>query len=331
MRIKEVRNIIKNYSEEELRILLTEMYKAIPKTVKEEKDIDQMVEDINSYKNSRRRVSRQKEDVNIELLEYEVETFIEYAYKQYYFAPNSFVHKKERPKWRFKVSKYIKQLDKVENNELVIELLEKIYEVLCYGCHYVIFSSDDPFASIRISQEDVFNRIVRRKFADGFKREAITSTLKLMAANKPADSLLPSLLQYINTPDSRLITIEECNKLQQMVKNGHKLTSNKLEKSNSGRYYTQEKINILVETAFYCYLELSEYETAGEYFMSNYEGHDDEVKLYILLRLLYESDLKENWLSEYEKAIQGGIKPRERLTKMYEYIIKENKLPDYMY
>jgi len=116
-----------------------------------------------------------------------------------------------------------------------------------------------------------------------------------------------------------------------MVKNGHKLTSNKLEKSNSGRYYTQEKINILVETAFYCYLELSEYETAGEYFMSNYEGHDDEVKLYILLRLLYESDLKENWLSEYEKAIQGGIKPRERLTKMYEYIIKENKLPDYMY
>jgi len=181
MRIKEVRNIIKNYSEEELRILLTEMYKAIPKTVKEEKDIDQMVEDIdiNSYKNSRRRVSRQKEDVNIELLEYEVETFIEYAYKQYYFAPNSFVHKKERPKWRFKVSKYIKQLDKVENNELVIELLEKIYEVLCYGCHYVIFSSDDPFASIRISQEDIFNRIVRRKFADGFKREVITSTLRL--------------------------------------------------------------------------------------------------------------------------------------------------------
>jgi len=241
------------------------------------------------------------------------------------------VHKKERPKWRFKVNNFIKQLDKVENNELALELLEKIYEVLCYGCHYVIFSSDDPFASIRISQEDIFNRIVRRKFADGFKREAITSILKLMAANKPADSLLLSLLQYINTPDSRLITIEECNKLQQRVKNGHKLTSNELEKCNSGEYYIDEKINILVKMAFYCYLELSEYEKAGDYFMSNYEEYNDEVKLYILLWLLYGNDLKENWLSEYEKAIRGGIKPRERLTKMYEYIIKENKLPDYMY
>jgi len=328
MQIKEVRSIINNYSEEELRVLLAEMYKAIPKKVKEEKNIDRMIEDINSFKRSRRRVTRKKESIDLDLLEYEVEEFVEYAYKQYYFAPNSFVHKKERPKWRFKVNRYIKQLDKVDDNDLAIELLKKLYEVLCYGYHYVIFSSSEPFNSIRMSQEEVFNRIINRKFADGINPETITFALKLMAANKPDSSLIESLLQYLKTPDSRQIAIEQCDKLQQAVRNGRRLTDNKLERSHSGKYFIGEKINILVETAFYCYLQLSDYQTACEYFKKNYDEDDEEVKLYILLRLLHKNGLKEQWLSEYERATSTGLKPRERLTKMYKQILKENKLPE---
>lgn len=198
MLIKEVRSIIKNYSEEELRILIAEMYKVIPKKVKQEKNIDKMVEDINNFMRSRKRVTRQKESIDLESLKYEIEEFIDYSYKQYYFAPNSYVHKSERSKWRFKVSKFIKELEKVngnaEDNATATELLEKLYEVLCYGYYYVIFNSNEPFRSIRMSQSEVFDMVIRRKFADGINKESITYALKLMAANKPDSNLIPEIL-----------------------------------------------------------------------------------------------------------------------------------------
>ena len=40
MKISEVRNVIGKYSEDQLRVIITQLYRAIPKAIKEKNDID---------------------------------------------------------------------------------------------------------------------------------------------------------------------------------------------------------------------------------------------------------------------------------------------------
>jgi len=331
--IKEVRNIIKNYSEEELRILIAEMYKAIPKKVREEKNIDRMVENINTFMNSKKLNTQRKENINVDLLEYEVEEFVDYAYKQYYFAPNSYVHKKDRSKWRFKVSKFIKKIEKVtgdtEDFNIATKLLIKLYEVLCYGCYFVIFSSNDPFRSIRKQQNEVFSIIVGRLFVEGINQEKVAKAIKVMASNKPHSSLIPEIMKYLKTPDSKKMAINQCDKIKQTLKKKGILVGTKLEKERSDEFNINERINIVVQLAFNCYFELKEFSTACEYFYNNYKK-DKEVKLFILLRLIFEKGRKNLWIEQYEKYLQEGIEPRKKLIETYQYILENEELPEYM-
>jgi hypothetical protein len=42
MKITELREIIKEYNEEDLRLLIAELYKAMPKALREDKEIDDL-------------------------------------------------------------------------------------------------------------------------------------------------------------------------------------------------------------------------------------------------------------------------------------------------
>ena len=50
MLIAEVKETIKKYLEEDLRLLVAELYKAMPKKTREDKDIDWMLEDVHGYR-----------------------------------------------------------------------------------------------------------------------------------------------------------------------------------------------------------------------------------------------------------------------------------------
>ncbi len=97
MLVSELRELLKKYKEKELRLLIVEMYKAMPKKTREEKENDKLLQDVHEFL-SVGKVKNKQEQVDIDLLKPEIEEFIEYAYKQYYCAPNSYVLKKERPK-----------------------------------------------------------------------------------------------------------------------------------------------------------------------------------------------------------------------------------------
>lgn len=43
MLVSELRKLLKKYKEEDLRLLISEMYKAMPKKLREEKDIDALL------------------------------------------------------------------------------------------------------------------------------------------------------------------------------------------------------------------------------------------------------------------------------------------------
>jgi hypothetical protein len=126
----------------------------------------------------------QDRETDIKDLKPEIERFVDYAYNQYYFAPNSYVHKKERSKWRFKVKAYIKSLQGVpvygENGIGATDLLEKLYNMLCYACGYYIFNTENPFKSVGIEQTVLLDIILKRKFGSGISKESVKSAAALV-------------------------------------------------------------------------------------------------------------------------------------------------------
>lgn len=171
MRVTELRKLLEKYNKDDLSKMMIELYKAIPKKVRDEKAIDMMLEDFQQYKEAGKIKRSKAKHVDLNDLEQEITELIQNAYKQNYIAPNRYVSKKERPKWRFKVKSYIKQLQQipVEGNEgkRATDLLEKLYEMLCYGCGYYIFNTDNPFRSIGMEQVELFDIILKRKFSMG--------------------------------------------------------------------------------------------------------------------------------------------------------------------
>lgn len=181
MLVSELRELLKNYKEEDLRLIISEMYKSMPKKLREDKDIDTMLKDVHTYMSIGKIERTRNRQVDVNDLKQEIEQFIDYAYKQYYFAPNSFVHKKERPKWRFKVKAFIKDLQGVpvegEDGRTATDLLKKLYEMLSYVCDYYIFNTDNPFRSIGIEQIVLLDTVISRILEQGLNEENVKSVV----------------------------------------------------------------------------------------------------------------------------------------------------------
>lgn len=340
MKVSELRDLLKKYNNDELRILVVEMYKAIPKKMKENKEIDEIVQDVLVYMN-KGKVKKQDNQINFDDLKQEIEQFIEYAYKQYYLAPNSFVHKKERPKWRFKVKRFFKELQMVtatgKDAELaVVDLMKRLYEMLCYACGYYIFNTEDPFRSVGMTQDDAFDAVISRKFTIGKNAESIKFAIELMINNGLDRETLYSelmlvLMKQLTIADLKVIMIQQCKLLKENLEKGKPTNAKKSRGYVSSDYERQDKINNLVEMIFRCHIELIEYDEAINYFHANYQEKDKEIVLYILLRLLFQYKLKDQWKKEYERAVNNGVEPRGSLYKVYNYVQDNDTFPKYMY
>ena len=105
MKVNELREIIKNYNEEDKRKIIVELYKRIPKNIKEDYNIDNYIINLNT------KIEKVDKNITIERLEKEVEYFIECASDDLYARPNKIIPKNERSKWRFKVKTFYKQLN----------------------------------------------------------------------------------------------------------------------------------------------------------------------------------------------------------------------------
>jgi hypothetical protein len=340
MLVSELRELLKKYTIEDLRLLVSEMYKSMPKKLREDKDIDELLKDVHAYVRIGKDDKTQAKQINVEEIKPQIELFIEYAYKQYYFAPNSYIHKKERPKWRFIVKAYIKDLQDVRvegtEGEAATVLLTKLYEMLSYACAYYIFNTDNPFRSVGIEQTDLLDSIIKRKLGNGIGKENIKSAISLVISSNVdretlTSSLINVLVMNLKSTDSKEIAIEQCMAIKEELEKQRLNSSRKASFSDRSEYDRKEKINNLVEIVFKLNMALCEYDKAIAYFNNNNMENDKEVTLYILLRHLLNYNLKEHWLNEYERALRNGIKPREALSKTFIYIRENNKMPEYMY
>lgn len=316
-------------------MLVAELYKALPKGVREEKHIDTIIENPEPSAIKERRSAQHEVRQSFEEVAEEAEEFISDANCQYYFAPNQFVPKKQRPKWRFIVKKLYKSLlylaAQKPYRKQASELIEKLYTLLCRSCHEVLFSSRDPFRAVGIKQPEFFRQVLalKNQYMDKrrFVREAISSMIENGVDRYTLYSgLMFVILDFLPIPDLRYMVISAAEKLRPALEKKLLAADGWLATA-----VAEEKLNNLTEMIFHCYAYLDEYEKAIQYFDKHYKDDDREVRLYILVSLLFYPHGKgELILEQIEKAQARGIQPRKGLLRLKEYTTSNNRLPEYM-
>ncbi len=321
MKIQELKNLLKGTDRELLEKAFAESYKQFTKKQKEE--VDQIINNVLEGKDGKS--ARKQEAVDFKDLEAQITEFLTNAYAQNYFAPNRIIPKSQRPKWRFMVKNYIKELGKIpeenENYAQAAKLLTDIYHLLCTACNYYLFSTDDAFRSVGWEQADLFQIVVKKNFGLGYSREKIAALLlDAISGGLSRESLHicqeSVLVAELKTSDVKYMAIEEAQKL--IGERKAKLKG--LKKYDSNKYYLQDEINNLCEVVLMIAIELAEIASGIEYFFQNYENDDKEITLYCALNVADWVEDEDLWIQIYEYGIGKKIKPRDYLSKKYEQL-----------
>lgn len=335
MKVNELRTIVKSRTKEELQTLIAEMYKQIPKKIREQKEIDALIENPDQFIGKKKGTTKTVMDVDFSYTEYETKQFIKDAYDQNYFAPNRIIPKKERAKWRFTAKRLVDELtylaNQPENAKESVKLLEDLYGLFCYASEHYVFASQEPFDTIKIPQHDFFARIVNFKKQIDEPQKWIREVLVLMLKNDIGFYITSGELTNImhenlsNAPlKEAAVRISE----QLMQEKLQTIASTSKKSLSQVKYKTVSYVNNLVRMIFICQTTLGESEEAIRVFKQFYIEKDDEIKLYVLLDWIKDCQQSKDWIREYEKAISNGIEPRVELQNMYKKTIQTNAFPE---
>ncbi len=327
MLISEVRSALGQYKPDDLKRLAVALYQAMPAKVRTEKNVDAMVKDFMAFEATKKERAQGSEVVDVKALSTEITQFIDYAYAQYFLAPNTFVRKSERPKWRFRVKDYVKQLTSLvpetEDGKTATELLVKLYTMLSYACAYYLFNTDSPFRSVGIQQVDFLDLIVVRVLATGVNA-ANLSTLILLIVDGTADRetlnsyLINVLSNHVRTTDGRETVIAQSKRIYEEKAAAAKPVGKRSSTYSDMDVYRKENaLDDLVEITFFFYCELYEFDSGIDYFHRHTRESSPEHSLYVLLSRLESRQQPALWIREYERAQKFNVKPRERLKAVY--------------
>lgn len=318
MKVQELRNLAGASDREHLEKALVECYKQLRKAQKEEFDL--VLAGILEGKEAEKKV---ESAVNFEELEKQITVFLGNAYAQNYFAPNRIIPKSQRPKWRFIVKNFIRELEKItpenENYTKTVKCLTDLYCMLCDACNYYLFSTDDPFRSVGWEQPELFALVVKKTFATGYARKDISHLLLNATTGGVSRECLSVqqevvLLGALKTSDVKYMAIEEAKKL--IEEREKKLAG--LKKYDDKQYGLRFAINKLCEMIWLIYIELAEPETGIKYFFQHIKERDKETALYRALDMVEWVGDDKLWVEVYKYELANKITPRDRLKDMYQ-------------
>jgi hypothetical protein len=209
------------------------------------------------------------------------------------------------------------------NIEKASQLLERLYQMLCYACDFVIFSAYDPFEAVGIAQTKFLDAVLGLKAEHLELGEFIDHGLRLIRDSRLnrytlGSKLVQVLVDRLRTPESLEIAIERAAQLHSKP---DPVPDPKRE------YSSADGRKRLAEFGFLAYFKLSDYDKAINFFKLHYGRSEPEITLYVLLRWLRSLHREDLWQREYERAVQSGIKPRESLTGAYEHLKSHGELP----
>lgn len=338
MKIPELRIKIKDYTKEDLATLVTELYKAIPKAMREERNLDALINDINQYKTvpTSKRIADKDVVINVE----EIETFISNAEEQYYQFPNKIVSKQERPKWRFKVRAWHRDLliaikQNPDDIKLYGELLQKLFVLMCKAQSGVIFNTTEPFNSIGIEAEVFLENILHITHSyqtpDEFVNNAISISWNLWDTSSTTIAFFKQY-GYLEMGIEKTIAIWEKYETDYQTKLSAYNALKPKERKNMypPREYDYTSIqNTLADFIILHYKALEDVEeivTATK----KYHKRSPEVILYILVSNLLATGEGDVIVREITAAEQQGVKPRASLLSVKEQILLTGEVPRFI-
>lgn len=338
MKIAELRTLLERMSPDDTKRVLVEIYRALSPKARESLGIDELLNNPAAAGSRAKQANAQAQPVDMDELAAELDQFLSDAYAQNYFAPNRHVPKSERPKWRFKARRFFKEINAAvadrANLEEASNMLERLYEMLCYACDYVLFNAHDPFQSVGIAQTEFLDAVLGLKAEHLELREFIGQGLRLVTSSRLSRetlgaSLAQVLIHRLRTPESLEQAIEEAAGLPAQPDPGSEETPGRRASDRAQPYQSRERRNRLAEFGFLAYAKLSDYDKAIDFLKAHYAATDREVLLYIVLDWLRAFGQKALWLREYEQAIQAGIEPRHSLSQAYDHLKAHGQLPQY--
>lgn len=325
MKVQELRNLLKSVDKLTLEKMCVELYKQIPRQ-KKETDIDPLLTDMaaNQGTIAKKPSKPVNAPVDITVLKSEIDTFLENAYAQNYFAPNRVISKKERPKWRFIVKRYIKELEGIkpddEDYAASGQLLKKLFNVLSYACSYYLFSTENPFNSVGISQLYLYNMVLERVFSSGYTQSNIKEMLSTVTSCgiDPEVWRIQLLAVFVDALRSK-------EALELALKCTHELVAEigipaKSKKNRS--YKISSQIEYLCDIALWLGQALGSLETEIDFYCKVLQCERTDAFVTVL-DFMECTDNNGMWLSFYEQASKACELP-PRLQKSYNYLKGES-------
>lgn len=323
MLVKELKDRINNYNKEELTKIIVELYKRIPKRVKEDYDIDCFIKNLETNK-----PEKENNKVTIEELEKDIIYFLDCVNNDLYASPNKIISKNERSKWRFKVKNYYKQLNsfKPDTKEGIkaTDLLKELFIILSHGSNYLLFTNWETFRAIQISQGEFLETIVKRKLSCGISKDNLKYCVDLLNVDYDPygyyKDVFFSFRSCLKTVDLKYMIIEFLkDEANYWIEKGNALRKEKKNDFNEVTY-----TNYFVELITDIYFELLESDAGIKYFQKYYIERDPEIKEYILLNILENFNLYKEWIMEYESHL-GKVDYRKSLKETYTKLKKAIK------
>lgn len=323
MKVAELRKVIEKYNIKELGFIVAEMYKAFPKKMLDEKEIDYIIENPRKDKKDKKDKKKILPLPDMDELFDEVSFFCSDAMDQLYFRPNREISKKERSGWRFKVIKMYKNLllagTVEENAEQVAISLAELYKVMCHGCGFHIFSSTRTFATIKVPHFKFLEETLKFNNIYLSGVEAAKFNIEIILNNDLDFDILTSelvdvALDYFKTDKQMGFGITSLNNL-----------ITKTKKLKLREYEAESKIKKMAIFGFKIYISNYENQKAIDFFKKYYKHPDKEIELYILIKLLKEFEEYALIVQEYELALKNKIKPRGQLEVIYNTSLNVSK------
>lgn len=325
MKIPELKPIIKKYNKEELESIIVELYKRIPKYTKEDYNIDNFIINI---QNDIKTKTKKNDEVDFNELKEEIIYFLRCVDNDLYCSPNRIISKKDRSNWRFKVKRYYKTLNLIDpstnDGETATSLLIELFKRMSIGSNRLLFTNWETFKALGVSQadyyENLYNRIKRSKILDA--EDKIKKMYELIFVPSDPYKFDPGLYEiysYLVQDDNERIYI--INLANEKIKQCEDLLKNEKKLSSRDKFHIQETINDITELVVRLYIGLNQPENAIKYFHKYYERCNEEVKEYIILDILEEYELVDEWIKEYEKYPKIDYRESLRI----QYNIYKNK------
>lgn len=330
MKIAELRELSEKASQKDLETALAEVYKKLPKEKKLE--CDEMITMILQGKGkpaAKKKAPAVLTDADFEKKIEDIDEFIQNARDNLYWYSNRTVSKKKQANWRNEVKGYLTFLEGIDagspHHGDALDSLWDLYELLCRGCIWKLFHTEDVFEALNIGQDDLYETIARREWdfeliPEAYYRLVEESCSDGVGREFIAKDIQARLLKLLENDEQRQACLEQAKLYRDDQK---KLADNAVDSwiydPDTSKFTFQKRGEHASDLILQLYINLNRQKEGMDDFMKNDPQPDGEIRLFRMFdQVPRQTDgQKKMLIDSYDQAIRDGIDPRDSLQKIY--------------